>query len=143
MRRTAPPSLDPARLERIRSRVLVTVAASGLTAMGCDHTPEHTINRPAVVHPTAPEPVHHPTNPPRVSALGDGSARVGTVNTPFRPPPADAAVAPPVVRPPPENTPLPIPTANPPGPPRPITPRPTPVGNPPGPRPPPMPPGNG
>lgn len=117
MRRPAPPPLDPARLERIRSRVLVTVAASGLAAIGCDHTPEHTINRPAVVHTPTPETIHHPTNPPRIPALPDGAARVGTVNTPFRPPTVDAgAPPPPVVRPPPENVPLPIPTANPPPP---------------------------
>lgn len=115
MRRPAPPPLDPARLERIRSRVLVTVAASGLAAMGCDHTPEHTINRPVVVHPPAPEPVQAPTASPTPRGPGEGDARIGTVNTPFRPPTADAG-APPPVRPPPENVPLPIPTANPPAP---------------------------
>lgn len=120
MRRPAPPPLDPARLERIRSRVLVTVAASGLAAVGCDHTPEHTINRPAIVHPPAPDAVHPPAPPPSTPGFGEGAERVGTVNTPFRPPTPDAgAPPPPVVRPPPENLPLPIPTANPPAPVRP------------------------
>ena len=92
--------------------MLVTVAASGLAAMGCDHTPEHTINRPAVVHTPAPETSQPATTPPT-----EGAPRPATVNTPFRPPPADAgAPPPPVVRPPPENVPLPIPTANPPPP---------------------------
>lgn len=117
MRRPAPPVIDPARLERIRSRVLVTVAASGLAAMGCDHTPEHTINRPVVVHPPAPDTTQPPTPPPTPFGPGEGAERLGTVNTPFRPPTADAGAPPrPVVRPPPENVPLPIPTANPPPP---------------------------
>lgn len=116
MRRPSPPSLDPARLERIRSRVLVTVAASGLAAVGCDHTPEHTINRPAIVHPPPHETVNRPPDPPVAVRPDVGVAPMGTINTPFRPPPADAATPPPVVRNPLENIPLPVPTANPPGP---------------------------
>ena len=117
MRRPAPPPLDPARLERIRSRVLVTVAASGLAAIGCDHTPEHTINRPAVVHPPPQETMNRPPDPPLAAARDASATPPGPTNIPFRPPTVDAgAPPPPVVRPPPENVPLPIPTANPPPP---------------------------
>lgn len=116
MRRPAPPSLDPARLGRIRARVLVTVAAGGLAAAGCDHTPEHTINRPAIVHPPPHETVNRPPDPPVAVPPDVGAAPMGTINTPFRPPPPDAAAPAPVVRPPPLNHPLPIPTANPPPP---------------------------
>lgn len=115
MRRPAPPSLDPARLERIRARVLVTVAASGLAAVGCDHTPEHTINRPMVLHPPVQETANRPPDPPAAAPPDAGALPMGTVNTPFRPPP-DAAAPAPVVRPPPPNVPLPLPTANPPPP---------------------------
>ncbi|MFO0629039.1 MAG: hypothetical protein U0325_25920 [Polyangiales bacterium] len=143
MRRSpASPPLDPARLARIRARVLVTVTAGGLVAAGCDHTPPHTVNRPLVVNPPQ-ETVNRPPDPPPTAVHDAGATPPGPTNMPaphLVPTPVDAATAPPTVRPPPERLPLPIPTANPPPP---VMPVPVPTANPPPPVMRRMPPGNG
>lgn len=100
--------------------MLITVAAGSLAgAAGCDRTPEHTINTPAVVHPTGTNP---PPTPPL--ALDAGAAPVARTipvgvspNTPATPPHLRArdAGAAPVIRTP-ERRPLPEPTSNPPAP---------------------------
>lgn len=116
-RRPLPPPLDTERLARVRARVLVTVTAGSLAAVGCERAPEHTINRPATVHtpPTAPSTPPEGEPPVAVPPVQTAPATPpGPTNAPMRVT-VDAGVAPRVIEPP-ERRPLPIPTANPPPP---------------------------
>ena len=110
--------MDPQRLERIRARVLVTVAAGTLASVGCERTPEHTINRPPTVHvpPTINTPAVH--TPPDVPHAIDPATPPGPTNAPMRVI-SDAGIAPSRPLEPEPAIPLPIPTANPPAPVRP------------------------
>lgn len=89
-----PPTLDPARLARIRNLLLAATASAG-TSVACDalRSPEPpTINRPAVVHetintPPTQTPLPHPPpvnlEPP---AMGTADVPGPTPNTPATPP---------------------------------------------------------
>ncbi|MEZ4392252.1 MAG: hypothetical protein R3A48_14260 [Polyangiales bacterium] len=115
---TAPP-LDPERLARIRGRVLVTLAAGSLAAVGCDRTPDHTLNRPVTVHPPAPPRAPAPPVTADSGAIPYEPEEGHSVNEPPAPPRpvvVDSGIAPVRVTPGLEGIQMPRHTSNPPAP---------------------------